>query len=287
MASSNNIFVQSGFSLVETFVDKMKDFFSSTPTNVDFRKRRQSLEIVNKWVAEKTKGKISKMFKSLEQTTRLILLNAVHFKGEWEDKFDPEMTTKGDFFLNDGSKVKTDMMYNTVHLQLANINKLNAKAVKLPYLGDRFSMVIVLPNKIDGLPDVESELKSFDLSSIEFEEEQEVEIFLPKFKLESEHNLIKTLKAMDIVSLFREGEAVLTGLSPQPRLSVSSIMQKASIEVNERGSEASAASAAMVSTRSGLFSLPFACNHPVLYFIEDKETGLTLFIGRIVNPNKK
>ncbi len=264
----------------------MKDIFSATPNNVDFRKRRQSVEMVNKWVAGKTNGKISKMFKSLDHTTKLILLNAVHFTGEWESKFDPEWTSKGDFFLSDGTKVQTEMMFNTVDLQVAHINNLNAKAVKLPYVGNRFSMVVVLPNKIDGLPEMERELRTFDLSSIKFEESQEVEILMPKFKLESEHNLIKTLKALDIVSLFREGEADLTGLSPQPRLSVSSVMQKASIEVNEKGSEASAATASAVSTRSGLPGFPFTCNHPFLYFIEDSETGLTLFIGRVVNPNK-
>jgi serpin B len=136
------------------------------------------------------------------------------------------------------------------------------------------------------LSQTEQLLQDFDLSSINFEAESDTEVTLPKFKLESFHQLREPLEKLEISSLFKENDADLTGISQAPGLFVSSVIQKAVIEVNEQGTEAAVASAVSAEVRSiGIFPAnEFLCNRPFLYFIRDSQTGSVLFFGRVMNP---
>ena len=137
-----------------------------------------------------------------------------------------------------------------------------------------------------GFSRTEELLNDFDLSSIKFEAEEDFKVTLPKFKLESSHKLVEPLKNLEISSLFSQFEADLTGISSSPGLSVSSVIQKAVIEVNEQGTEAGAGSAILAEVRS-INVIPvkeFVCTRPFMYFIRDSHTGLILFIGRVMNP---
>ena len=129
-------------------------------------------------------------------------------------------------------------------------------------------------------------MKDFDLSSINFQDEEVVEVTLPKFKLESSHKLVEQLRELEISSLFDEHKADLTGMSLASGLSVTSVIQRAVIEVNEQGTEAAAATAVSAEVRS-ISIIPnkeFVCTRPFVYFIRDSQTGLILFIGRVMNP---
>ena len=172
------------------------------------------------------------------------------------------------------------------NFQIAEIREMDARALRMPYSGGRLSMVILLPNEETGLEKTEEDFENFDFGTIVFKEPEEVDVALPKFKLQSDHKLVETLKSLDVASLFDAGRANLTGISSE-RLSVSDVIQKAVIEVNEEGSEAAAATVVEFELRSIQY-LPtpqFRCDRPFMYFITDKLTGLTLFIGRVANPN--
>lgn len=271
----------------QKFVDILTDNFDSTPRNVDFRRRRKSVNLINEVVKNGTNGKIEKLFSddSVSEATKMILLNTIHFKGDWDFKFDPELTDKTDFHLANGSTIQVDTMTTHSRFQMTNVPSLNAQALRLPYKGDRLSMVVILPNENNDLEKMEAAMENVDLGSIEFDDDEDVELWLPKFKLSSDHNLVDNLKKLDITGLFSEGRADLTGMSPVSGLFVSSVIQKAFVEVNEEGSEAGAASGAIAYIRSGSSVEVFNCNRPFTYLITDSLTGLTLFIGRVANPS--
>ena len=290
LSTSNLMFVQSGFPIEQTFADTLTENFNSTPASVDFKRRRQTVKRINDVVSKTTNGLIGKLLTedSIAQSTRLILVNAIHFQGEWEHNFDPEDTVKENFQLGNGAKIQTEMMNLKEKFQTAEIADLNARALRMPYKGDRLAMVFILPNEESSLEKTEESFDNFDLGSIKFTRPEEVEVALPKFKLQSDHKLVETLKSLEVTSLFDAGRANLKGISSE-RLSVSDVIQKAVIEVNEQGAEAASASAAGLE----LYSLlpfqtagQFRCDRPFMYFITDNLTGLTLFIGRVANPNE-
>jgi len=290
LTTSNLIFVQSGFSIEQTFVDTLTENFNSTPSSVDFKRRRQTVKKINDVVSQTTNGLIDKLLtdESVDPSTRLILVNAIHFKGDWKNKFNPNSTVKSDFQLSNGTKIQTEMMNLKDNFEVAEIPQLAATALRMPYSGDRLSMVVILPKKETGLENTEEALENFDLASIDFTGPEEVEVAMPKFKLQSDHKLVQTLKSLEVTSLFDAGRANLTGISPE-RLTISDVIQKAILEVNEQGSEAAAATAVEFELRSIQFYPvgQFRCDRPFMYFITDNLTGLTLFIGRVANPNEK
>ena len=170
------------------------------------------------------------------------------------------------------------------------LDQLDAKRLVLPYKGNRLSMVIILPNKKDGLLKLEEQLRSVDLSEI-FNQKTAMDIVslsLPKFKIDSTHDLKDSLTKIGIQHMFDEKNADFSGMSEAKELFVSLMIQKAFIEVNEEGSEASAATAAVMDVRSGFPTvtkpLQFTCDHPFLFMIKDHLTGVILFSGKITNP---
>ena len=170
------------------------------------------------------------------------------------------------------------------------LHQLDAKRLMIPYKGDRLSMVIILPNKKDGLLKLEEKLRSVELSEI-FNQKtamETVSLSLPKFKIDSTHDLIDPLTKIGIQDMFDQKNADFSGMSEAKELFVSKMIQKAFIEVNEEGSEASAATAAFMDVRSATKTktkpLQFTCDHPFLFMIKDHLTGVILFSGKITNP---
>ena len=168
------------------------------------------------------------------------------------------------------------------------LDQLDAKRLVLPYKGNRLSMVIILPNKKDGLLKLEEQLRSVDLSEI-FNQKtamETVSLSLPKFKIDSTHDLKDSLTKIGIQHMFDEKNADFSGMSEAKELFVSRMIQKAFIEVNEEGSEAYAATMAdMVDgIATAVKPLQFTCDHPFLFMIKDHLTGMILFSGKITNP---
>lgn len=258
--------------------------------------RVQHVEVtgeVNSWAEEKTGGLIKDILPpgSVDHTTRLILTNAIYFKGSWTEKFDPSVTRDAEFHLLTGGAVKVPFMTSTKKQFAAVFD--GFKVLGLPYKqGEdkrRFSMYIFLPDAKDGLHALAENLVSgsgFLDKHIPRTKVQVQQFLIPKFKISFEFEASKVLKGLGLESPFT-GTGGLTEMVEPPSgqdLYVSSIFHKSFIEVNEEGTEAAAATAAVIALKSLPMTMDFVADHPFLFVIRENVTGVVLFIGHILNP---
>jgi serpin B len=245
---------------------------------------------INAWVKRKTEGKIPMILDALDPNSVAVILNAIYFKGNWLVQFDPNLTQEQPFKLGGGKEVNAPLMYRKGRVKLMETP--GFQAVELSYKGDAFSMVVLLPKKIDGLPELEKSLNAENfktwIAGLENSWEQKVDLYLPKFKLETKYdNLIPTFQRLGVKDAFREGKANFSGIGGSPgSIYVGKIVHKAFVEVNEEGTEAAAATAVQMVPASASPPPPeFRADHPFLFLIRHKPTGAVLFVGRLLNPN--
>merc|ERR1712241_1573220 len=221
---------------------------------LDFSKSQEASNTINQWVEEQTKEKIKDLIKPdmLNALTRLVLVNAIYFKGEWKSKFDAKKTVDEDFHLDDGSTKKVPMMRQKEKFEFAILDDLGASMLELPYNGDRLSLQLVLPRKGNNLAALEQKLRTVDLQQL-FDSnrgEEKVAVTLPEFKLEQTIPLTDQLQKLGMKDMFVGGKADFSAIDGSRNLYVSEVVQKAFIEVNEEGSEAAAATAGIMMMRS-------------------------------------
>ena len=287
--TANTLFVHQNYQILEAYLSKIKKHFKTSPRNLDFGNDEEARNVINCWVEEKTRDKIQELIPpgSITDLTRLILVNAVYFKGNWKDKFEVEETKKEDFTLLDGSTAKVDMMTRKGKYNFAVNNDIGCTVLMMPYKGERLSMLIYLSNDPAKFNELEAKFASLDPAEFQVMDREFI-VSLPKFKVETTHaKLVSNLRELGLVDIFDQAKADFSGISGNKDLYVSDIIQKAFIEVNEEGSEAAAATAMMMKT----YMMPappkkFYCNRPFLFAIRDNLTGMMLFVGRVVNPTK-
>ena len=286
------IFVANRLDIPESFTKNVKNVFGADPTKMDLADPA-SADIVNGWVNEATAGKIKTIVDGddFKQQNLTMLLNAIFFKSDWANKFDPKRTEENDFHLSGGDKVKAQLMtLDRVDLRSVFIKTLDGTAIELPYKGDRFSMVFILPEKKDGFDEMERRLGDVDLNNeLNFgQHKSEFIITIPKFRVESTHHLEEPLKSLDVKTAFVQGRSNFGGISkvPNHETFLGMVRQKAVIEVDEIGTEAAAFSVVSVMDGSCLPQF-FVCNRPFIFLVREKASGLVLFIGRMMNPAKK
>jgi serpin B len=257
---------------------------------VNFRsKPDEAVHKVNAWVSDKTRDKIKELIKRslIDKDTRLILTNAIYFKGQWEKEFDKSATRDEDWH-GPNAVGKVPMMHREGGF-LYHENE-GFQALDIPYKGKQISMLIILSRKKDGLPALEKQWTSGDAYrqvTNALDHEESVLVSLPRFKLESEFELKPVLCAMYAELAFSD-EADFTGIADEP-LKISEVVHKAFAEVNEQGTEAAAATAVRKLLSGGLGgpnSQPkvFRVDHPFLFYIRDRKTNAVLFSGRYVGP---
>ena len=288
---SNHIYVRKHLKLRNDFEKNVNNIQNGVIEKVDFSDSARAAKAINDQVKKDTKGKITKLFSkdAIEGNTELVLVNALYFKGKWKSEFNKDSTKEDDFYISKSNKVKADFMHARSQYSIVDIKNAKARALQLPYKGDRFSMVVILPNDRDGIEKLEQDITRINLSEdIQFEKPRKTyQITIPKFKIKSSMELIKTLKRLGVKDLFDPRSADLSGFSGSKSLYASTLLQKAFIEVNEEGTEAAAATGMVVSSRSMQPKPPtFVCDHPFIFYIKDSKTGLILFTGRIVNPSE-
>ena len=287
--AANSLFVHQKYRILEAYRTAIKEYFKASPMTLDFAKGEEARNVINSWVEDKTRDKIKELIPSGSMTdmTRLVLVNAVYFKGNWKDIFEVQETKKEDFTLLDGSKAQVDMMTRKGKYNFAVNNDLRCTILMMPYKGDRLSMLIYLPNDPAEFNELEAKFTSLDPADFQVMEREFI-VALPKFKIETTHEeLVSNLKELGLIDLFDPAKADLSGISGSKDLHVSDIVQKAFIEVNEEGSEAAAATAMVMKVL--MMPAPpkkFYCNRPFLFAIRDSQTGMMLFAGRVVNPTK-
>jgi len=290
LEAANSIFAQSGFAIRDVYKETLHQHFHATIQETDYSDGKTSARLINDWVEKITQSKIKDLIKPdmLNALTRLVLVNAIYFKGDWASKFDAKKTTNEDFHLDDGSTKKVPMMRQTKKLQFAILDELSASMLELPYTGDRLSLQLVLPRQGNNLAALEQKLRTADLQQLfdSNREEEKVAVSMPRFKLEQTIPLTDQLNNLGMTDMFVGGKADFSVIDGSRNLYVSEVVQKAFIEVNEEGSEAAAATGAVMMMRS--MPMPpeeFRADRPFLFFLRDKLTGMLLFQGRVADPS--
>lgn len=262
---------------------------------VDFRTASESVRgTINQWVAQQTNDRIQNLIGPgvLTPQTRLVLANAIYFKGTWRDPFPREATAQETFHLAHGKTVQAPLMHRTGRSLYYDGGTF--QALELPYASDnpadRLAMVVLLPKNPDGLRSLEQKMNAEDLSSwiAKLEPAETVVLTLPRFRLTQQFELSRTLAAMGMPQAF-SGAADFSGMTGQPGLAISAAIHKAFVDVNEEGTEAAAATAnTMVATAMRMPQPPivFRADHPFLFLIRDVRTGAILFLGRLENPDQ-
>ncbi|GBP43728.1 Alaserpin [Eumeta japonica] len=236
---ASKMYVAQEYQIQDQFEADTRQLFDSEIKNIDFVKSTQAASEINQWVENKTNHRITNLVSpnSLNEDTGLILVNAIYFKGSWKNKFHKEATLDRDFHKSAGKTIKIPTMTKINNLKYGESNALDAKLLEIPYEGDEASFFIILPNEVEGLPALDRKLEENPALLIEASQQMfssEVEVYLPKFKIETTTDLKEVLKKADSARLERL-------FNSNPLLAVSEATQKAFIEVNEEGAEAAAA----------------------------------------------
>jgi serine protease inhibitor len=282
---ANGLFADASTRLKQSFLDMSKKVYGANVRNVNFADG-QSLKIINGWVSEHTAGKIPEIFRELSPQTRIILLNAVYFKGAWLHKFDKNVTTKKPFHLLGGSAAQVDMM--TINDQLMYTKESNFQMVKVPYSGKRLSMYIMLP---DSTVDFSTfctglHMSDFDVALQKLKSRQ-IAFGLPKFKAESERSLESALSKLGMSEAFDKKLANFSKLS-EKKVWITKVVQKVLVEVNEEGTTAAAATAVVMGSKEMFGEAPppftLTIDRPFVFAIRDDEAKHIVFLGSVVHP---
>jgi serpin B len=285
---ANAIWAQEGFQFLQSYLDLLAENYGAGLNTLDFAGDPEgAAETINNWVSEQTEEKITDLVtpNMLSALVRLILTNAIYFKGQWALPFEESATQDESFTLLDGSTVTVPMMSQTEGFRYAEAD--GYQAVSLSYLGAPVSMIIVLP-EAGQFEDVES------MISAEFVDDlvanwgfQSVALSMPKFTYESEFSLTEILSAMGMPIAF-SGEADFSGMTGSQGLFISDVIHKAFVAVDEAGTEAAAATAVVMAESAGMIEDPveMRIDHPFIFLIRDDDTGTILFAGRVLDPEE-
>jgi serpin B len=285
---TNALWIQKEYKLLQTFVELSQKYYQANLFHLDFRKNPDDSRLkINDWIEDITKDKIKDLLPggAINTLTRLVLTNTIYFKAEWQNSFNPHNTKDQDFWITPGDNIKVQMMSQKDHFGYWENEDL--QILEMPYIRKDLSMVVFLPKKKDGLPDLESNLntKTLDIWISELIQ-QNVKVFFPKFTTSQNIDLKKILKALGMVDAFGEN-ADFSGIEPKKNLYINDALHKAFIDVDERGTEAAAATAVSVGVTS--IQPPkvvpeFRADHPFIYIIKDNKTKTILFLGRLTRP---
>jgi len=284
---ANRLFPQAHYALKPAFTKGLDMFYHAAPVAVDYHNRAAAIATINKWVKEQTAGRIAHLLKEPDMSprTKLVLVNTIYFKGIWKTKFKKRATNRQNFFTSPKTPVKVDMMHGSIDARYAETP--GSKVLELDYAGHRFSMVIVLPNKRNGLAALEKSLTSAELSRmLTSMTNRKVEVSLPRMHLDRRQKLNHVLKSLGIKLAFSERRADFSGMSSvKPGLFIFSVVHQANCDVDEQGTVAAAATAVIMATKAmSPRRITFIANHPFIFLIRDRKTGAILFMGRFARP---
>jgi serpin B len=286
---ANRLWGEKTYSFEDEFLRLTDDAYDAPLEKVNFiEKPDAQRQAINRWIEAKTENKIKKLLTpgAITTDTRLVLANAIYFKGDWLYQFKEKNTQDQKFFLADGSHFQTPFMKNRGGLPYFE-NDLY-KMVRLPYKGDKHSMVVVLPHQTKDLKQVEEQMATATFEPLFYEYRPEVILELPKFKLDKPLALNAPLASMGMAEAFQTG-ANFSKMTPTNDLWISAALHKAFIEIDEKGTEAAAATVIIMTIESTSNRKPpkpmeFIADHPFLFYIIDHETRSILFMGRIMKP---
>lgn len=285
---ANSIWGQSGYDFKEPFLNTLAQYFGAGIYTVDYMQDPEgSREAINGWVEDETMDKIKDLIPegAIDQLTRLVLANAIYFNGSWYYPFNEGATTTAEFNLLDGSQSEVDMMSLTgEHLMYAKGN--GYQVVQLPYMSSDFVMTIIVPDKGD-FDLIESGLTAESYAEmLQGLEYKLVDLQMPKYDFETSLNVNDALIALGMGEAFDPELADFSGMTDEDKLVISDVLHKATITVDENGTEAAAATAVIMKLTAAMpeDALSLVLDRPFMFFIEHQPTGSVLFMGRVVEP---
>ncbi|KFP26866.1 Heterochromatin-associated protein MENT [Colius striatus] len=293
LKTANRLYEEKTYPLLPNFLQLVTSYYNAKPQAVNFKTAaEQARALINSWVGNKTERKIQDLLPagSVNTHTVLVLVNAIYFKGNWEKKFLEKNTSEKPFRLSKTKTKPVQMMFLRDAFLILHEKTMKFKIIELPYVKNELSMFVLLPDDINdnstGLELVERQLTHEKLSEWTKPANMmkaEVDLYLPKLKLEENYDLKSTLSSMGIQSAFDPVQADFTGMSVRKDLFISKVIHKAFVEVNEEGTEAAAATGALV-MKSKAPKVTFKADHPFLFFIRHNKSQTILFFGRLCSP---
>ena len=285
--TANSLWPHKDYPFLKAYLTLIKKYYGASITPVDYKTANEEARTtINEWVEEQTEEKITDLIQPgvLTPLTRLVLVNAIYFKGNWARQFKKSLTQDAPFYLTAEKTVQAPFMSQEHTLRYGEDEGL--QILELPYEGDDLATLILLPRRVNGLAELEKALTPENLNQwITHLREQKIEVFMPKFKLASSFSLNETLVSMGMRDAFDQTRANFAGMDGTMLLYISAAIHQAVVEVNEEGTEAAAATGIVM----GLKAMPeppltFRADHPFIFLIRDNKTGSILFIGRVVDP---
>jgi serine protease inhibitor len=280
---ANGLFVQKGFALKQPFIDVAQKQFSATVDNIDFADPSASA-FVNNWVSARTNKKIPKIVGKLSSDMRLIIANAVYFKAPWEHQFDEGITVPAAFNITAGNTIKIPMMHMDKFFRYAKMGAV--EAVCLPYRASSLEMSVILPAKGSSVEQAMKAMTATFWSKLVDAQERDLELAMPKFKIEYSNSLKSALGQMGMKEAFSPG-ANFSGIADQG-LFISDVLHKTYLDVNEKGTEAAAATVVEMMQSGEMHSTPtpFVVDRPFIVTIHDRDTKTIVFLGVVRDPRQ-
>ncbi|MEM2934415.1 MAG: serpin family protein [Methanocellales archaeon] len=287
--TANALWIQKNYPTLDEFTTLILRYYAGNATNLDFEGATEEARLtINNWVDDKTNGKIKDLFPqgSLNSLTRLVLTNAIYFKGNWVKQFDKNGTIPEAFRVSPNNTVQVDMMRRTDEESKFNYTETEElQILEMLYEGKDLSMLILLP-KNDDIKTLEKSLTLEKLKEWKNSlKEQRVNVFIPKFTFNRKYILNENLKAMGMPSAFTPGSADLSGIDGTRNLFIQIVIHQSFVDVNEEGTEAAASTGVGIGLTSITPKVPiFRADHPFIFLIQEKKTGNILFLGKVVDP---
>nr|XP_046226561.1 leukocyte elastase inhibitor-like isoform X2 [Scatophagus argus] len=291
---ANRLYGEQSYQFVKDFLVNTNKHYNAALESVDFINSSEAARLnINSWVEKQTQGKIKDVLAQgvVDDMTRLVLVNAIYFKGNWNKQFKESATQDAQFRINKNDTKPVKMMQQKTKFPLTYIPEANCQILEMPYKQKELSMLIFLPNEIEdsttGLEKLEKELtyENFvEWTRPDMMDEVEVQVGLPRFKMEEKYDMKNVLISMGMVDAFDMAMSDFSGMSPANDLVLSKVVHKAFVEVNEEGTEAAAATAAVMMLRCALRPATFIADHPFLFFIRHNPSMSVLFAGRYCSP---
>jgi serpin B len=280
----NALWGQTGYTFLPEFLEIIAANYGAGISLLNFSDNPElCCEVINEWVVEQTNGKIEDLIPRniLNSATRLVLTNAIYFKAQWLFQFDEMGTFDQPFHLIDGEQVTVPTMHQTEHFPMARGD--GYIAAELPYSNRRMSMLVIVPDS-NRFMEVEENLGNDFIDEVTSSlSESNLYLSMPKFETVSSFQLEDILSEMGMPSAFGMS-ADFSGMDGTFSLYIASVIHKAFVSVDEKGTEAAAATAVVMEKINGGSSIEFIVDRPFIYLIRDRETGTILFMGRILNP---
>jgi len=289
---ANALWAQQGYAFLPAFLEITQRSYGAALNHVDFKDAVATARQINQWVEQKTENRIRNLIEpgALGADTRLVLANAIYFKGDWERQFDKTRTQQEDFHLSASQTIKAPLMHREGSFNYFDGGRF--QALEIPYKSGELSMVVLLPNQVDGLSSLEQAITPSNAHQwlTQLRRVPSVVLTLPRFTLTQQFQLSGVLAQMGMPRAFNRDQADFSGMTKERELFISAVIHKAYVDVNEQGTEAAAATGvqmtAALARREPPPPIVFRADHPFVFLIRDNRSGAILFMGRVTNPTK-